>query len=145
MSNTDITAVAPSQNNTKTPTKTIDQGPTQSAFDFTISTSEKVQKELNKKYDLSEPFNGIVMDFAEITPAELEANTSTQFASYITKGKSPNSQSKIYEYFVFVKGISDYYKKVTVEDLQIYVLLKTAHDAIERGIVTSGDISFIKV
>ncbi|MEC8287800.1 MAG: hypothetical protein VXZ62_03200, partial [Pseudomonadota bacterium] len=53
-------------------------------------------------------------------------------------------QSKIYEYFVFVKGISDYYKKVTVEDLQIYVLLKTAHDVIERGIVTSGDISFIK-
>ena len=144
MSNTDITAVAPNQNNTKTPTRTIDQGPTQSAFDFTISTSEKVQKELNKKYDLSKPFNGIVMDFAEISPEELDGKTSTQFASYITKGKSPNSQSKIYEYFVFVKGITDYYKKVTVEDLQVYILLKTAHDVIERGMLTSGDISIIE-
>ena len=141
---TDISSIAPNQTNARTPKKTFDQGPTQSAFDFTIATSEKVEKELNKKYDLSKPFNGIVIDIEEVTPEEMASKTSKQFASHITKGKSPNSQSKVYEYYVFVKGVTDYYKRISVEDLEIYARLKTAHSLIEKGALTSGDMLLIK-
>lgn len=106
------------------PSKTFDQGPTQSFFDFTIASSEQSLKQATQKYDMSEPFNGIVLTSREITYDQLRSRTSDSFADHIAKTQANKKESKIYEYFIFIKALSDYYKTITLDELELYTRLK---------------------
>ena len=111
----------PSQN----PRKTFDQGPTQSFFDFSITTAEHFNRKSNQKYDLSEPFTGIVLTSQEVTYDQLRSRTSDSFTEHIvTESLTSGDQTKVYEFYVFIKALADYYKTISINDLELYTRLK---------------------
>lgn len=142
MTETTIDAISP-EKPSQNPSRTFDQGPTQSFFDFTIAVSEQSIKQNNQKYDMSDPFNGIVLTSREITFEQLRSRTSDSFADYIIKGENIQSEAKIYEYFVFIKPLSDYYKTISLGDLELYIRLSSVITANDQNIFDQEDLAAI--
>ena len=108
-------------------TNSIEQTPDssseeQSFFDYTIKSISYITGKITEKLDLSKPVDGYIIHQRLVTPSQASGRSSEAFIKSITKDK----HNKIWEYFVFVKEISDSIPTATIEQTDIYSQLKKA-------------------
>lgn len=89
-------------------------------FPFVMTNLKELNLAVNEKHDLSKNKEGYLLHSRQVTYEEMLPVTGKQFADSICPDKSMKAQ----ECFVFVPGWSDYLPPISVEEVQLFHILR---------------------
>jgi hypothetical protein len=89
-------------------------------FPFVMTNLKELNLAVNEKHDLSKNKEGYLLHSRQITYEEMLPVTGKQFADSICPDKTKKAQ----ECFVFVPGWSDYLPPISVEEVQLFHILR---------------------
>tara|TARA_B100001564_G_scaffold360043_1_gene385061 strand:+ start:1164 stop:2054 length:891 start_codon:yes stop_codon:yes gene_type:complete len=89
-------------------------------FPFVIHNLKELNLAINEKHDLTKNKEGYLLHSRQISYDDLVINTGEKFADSICSDKN----KKVQEYFAFVPGWSDYLPPLSVEEVQLFHILR---------------------